>query len=61
MVVLQAMASGLPVVASTATGAIDVHEAQTLLVPPADSAALAEALTTVAAELGRCRFRCSLG
>lgn len=44
MVVLQAMAAGLPVVASTATGAVDVPAALPLLVPPADDRALAAAL-----------------
>jgi glycosyltransferase involved in cell wall biosynthesis len=44
MVVLQAMAAGLPVVASTATGAVDVPDALPILVAPGDSAALAEGL-----------------
>ena len=46
MVILQAMASGVPVVASAATGGPDVgqHGRDILLVPPADTAALAEAL-----------------
>lgn len=49
MVLLQAMAAGLPVVASTATGAPDVPAARPLLVPPADSEALADALAEVLA------------
>jgi glycosyltransferase involved in cell wall biosynthesis len=47
MVILQAMAAGLPVIASTATGAVDVPDAHPILVPPADADALAEALDRV--------------
>lgn len=47
MVILQAMASGLPVVASTATGGVELGAT---LVPPADSAALGAALTALAAD-----------
>lgn len=50
MVLLQAMAAGLPVVASTATGAVDIPTARPLLVPPANTSALTDALTTVLAD-----------
>ena len=54
MVILQAMASGLPVVASQATGGPDVGEngRDILIVPPADSVALAEALARLASDAG---------
>lgn len=50
MVILQAMASGLPVVASTATGGPDAGRdgEEVVLVPPADSTALADALNRLA-------------
>lgn len=50
MVILQAMASGCAVVASTATGGPDVggDSEQLLLVPPADSPALGRALLRLA-------------
>jgi len=50
MVVLEAMAAGLPVVASTATGAADMSAAQPVLIPPADESALAEALALLIAD-----------
>jgi len=53
MVVLQAMAAGLPVVASTATGAVDVPGAQPVLVAPGDSIALEEGLRGVLADPDR--------
>jgi glycosyltransferase involved in cell wall biosynthesis len=53
MVLLQAMAAGLPVVATTATGAIDVPAARPLVIPPADSMALAEALAAMAGDPDR--------
>lgn len=51
MVILQAMASGLPVVASTATGGPDAGTdgRDLLLVPPADTDALTQALTRMTA------------
>lgn len=49
MVLLQAMAAGLPVVASTATGAADVPGARPVLVPPADADYLAAALAGILA------------
>ncbi|MBX9634352.1 MAG: glycosyltransferase family 4 protein [Magnetospirillum sp.] len=57
MVILQAMASGLPVVASAATGAPDagICGRDLMVVPPADSAALAEALADLAADPDRRR------
>jgi glycosyltransferase involved in cell wall biosynthesis len=50
MVILQAMASGLPVVATRATGGPDVgvHGRELLIVQPGDSSALAEALVRLA-------------
>lgn len=53
MVVLQAMAAGLPVVASTATGAVDISDALPILVGPGDSAALAEGLRQALDDPGR--------
>ncbi|MBR9973714.1 glycosyltransferase family 4 protein [Magnetospirillum sulfuroxidans] len=52
MVILQAMASGCAVVASTATGGPDAgdHGRHLMLVPPADSPALADALNILAAD-----------
>lgn len=47
LVVLQALAAGLPVVASHPTGAGDIAAAQPLLVPPADAEALAGALAAL--------------
>jgi glycosyltransferase involved in cell wall biosynthesis len=58
MVILQAMAAGLPVVASTATGATDIPAALPILVPPADADALAEAL---ALPLGDRDLRAAMG
>lgn len=60
MVVLQAMASGLPVIASTATGGPDAgtHDRELLLVPPADTPLLAEALGRLA---GDAELRATLG
>ena len=54
MVILQAMASGLPVVASTATGGPDagVDGRELLLVAPGDVGALAESLGRLAADGG---------
>lgn len=51
-VILEAAASGIPAITTTATGAVDsVVDGKTgLLVPPADSAALAEALRTLLAD-----------
>lgn len=48
MVILQAMASGLPVIASTATGGPDAGVE--ILVPPGDGAALGEMLARLAAD-----------
>jgi glycosyltransferase involved in cell wall biosynthesis len=52
MVILQAMASGLPVVASRATGGPDVGEdgKDVLIVPPANTPALAGALSRLAGD-----------
>ncbi len=52
MVILQAMASGLPVVASGATGGPDagVKDRDILIVPPGDSASLADALIRLAGD-----------
>lgn len=57
MVILQAMASGLPVVATTATGAVDIveHEASGLIIPPGDIAALRDALAGLATDPPRRR------
>ena len=53
-VLLEAMAAGLPVVASNIEGYASVltHEVEGLLVPPQDSLALADALTTLARDAG---------
>lgn len=52
MVILQAMASGLPVVASTATGGSDIGVPgdDLMLVPPADRRGLSEALAALASD-----------
>ncbi len=50
MTILQAMAVGLPVVASTATGAGNIPAAMPVLVPPADSEALTGALAGLAGD-----------
>ena len=53
-VLLEAMAAGLPVVASNVEGYASVltHEVEGLLVPPKDSPALADALTTLTRDAG---------
>lgn len=55
MVILQAMAAGLPVVASSATGLPDAdpHGEAGLVVPPADPHALAEALAALTGDRER--------
>lgn len=60
MVILQAMASGVAVIASTATGGPDAGSdgRDLLLVPPANTGALAEALGRLAEDAG---LRASLG
>ena len=60
MVILQAMASGLPVVASTATGGPDAGEdgRDLLLVPPGDAKALGSALARLA---GGADLRATIG
>lgn len=54
-VVLEASASGLPTVTTTATGCVDsVRDGETgLLVPPRDPAALADAIATLVLDHGR--------
>jgi len=53
MVLLEAMAAGLPVLATTATGIAVVAGAQPYLVPHGDADALADGLRHLAADAGR--------
>lgn len=57
LTLLQAMASGLPVVATPETGAADLvtHGVEGLIVSSRDPAALAAALAELVADPGRCR------